>query len=135
VILTATDDQREIQRYCDLGCNVYITKPADSENFAHSIRQFALFFSVGTPNQMKAPVRLLSRGWSWPLSLQCKGLNDARLCRRRVQNDDADEGVQASPHLPALVRTGPLFLGLWTGRLLRQPSRPAPLKTIENVAG
>lgn len=46
VILTTTDDQREIQRCYDLGCNVYITKPVDYENFAHSIRQLGLFFSV-----------------------------------------------------------------------------------------
>ncbi|MCF6112180.1 response regulator [Mesorhizobium muleiense] len=46
VILTTTDDRQEIQRCYDLGCNVYITKPVDYENFAHSIRQLGLFFSV-----------------------------------------------------------------------------------------
>jgi CheY-like chemotaxis protein len=46
VILTTTDDQREIQRCYDLGCNVYITKPVDYESFAHAIRQLGLFFSV-----------------------------------------------------------------------------------------
>jgi CheY-like chemotaxis protein len=46
VILTTTDDQYEIQRCYDLGCNVYITKPVDYESFAHSIRQLGLFFSV-----------------------------------------------------------------------------------------
>ncbi|WP_353643287.1 response regulator [Mesorhizobium sp. WSM2239] len=46
VILTTTDDQHEIQRCYDLGCNVYITKPVDYESFAHSIRQLGLFFSV-----------------------------------------------------------------------------------------
>jgi len=29
VILTTTDDAREVQRCYDLGCNVYITKPVD----------------------------------------------------------------------------------------------------------
>jgi CheY-like chemotaxis protein len=46
VILTTTDDQNEIRRCYDLGCNVYITKPLDYESFAHSIRQLGLFFSV-----------------------------------------------------------------------------------------
>jgi CheY-like chemotaxis protein len=46
IILTTTDDEREIQRCYDLGANVYITKPVDYENFAHAIRQLGLFFSV-----------------------------------------------------------------------------------------
>ncbi|EWY40825.1 chemotaxis protein CheY [Skermanella stibiiresistens SB22] len=46
IVLTTTDDQREIQRCYDLGCNVYITKPVDYENFALAIRQLGLFFSV-----------------------------------------------------------------------------------------
>lgn len=46
VILTTTDDAQEIQRCYDLGCNVYITKPVDYENFAQAIRQLGLFFSV-----------------------------------------------------------------------------------------
>ena len=46
VVLTTTDDEREIQRCYDLGANVYITKPVDYENFAHAIRQLGLFFSV-----------------------------------------------------------------------------------------
>jgi CheY-like chemotaxis protein len=46
VILTTTDDQREIQRCYDLGCNVYITKPVDYDSFATAIRQLGLFLSV-----------------------------------------------------------------------------------------
>ncbi|HEY0034008.1 MAG TPA: response regulator [Devosia sp.] len=46
VVLTTTDDQREIQRCYDLGANVYITKPVDYEGFANAIRQLGLFFSV-----------------------------------------------------------------------------------------
>jgi CheY-like chemotaxis protein len=46
VILTTTDDAVEIQRCYDLGCNVYITKPVDYENFANAIRQLGLFFNV-----------------------------------------------------------------------------------------
>jgi CheY-like chemotaxis protein len=46
VVLTTTDDATEIQRCYDLGCNVYITKPVNYENFANAIRQLGLFFSV-----------------------------------------------------------------------------------------
>jgi CheY-like chemotaxis protein len=46
VVLTTTDDQREIQRCYDLGANVYITKPVDYEGFANAIKQLGLFFSV-----------------------------------------------------------------------------------------
>ena len=51
VILTTTDDQREIQRCYDLGANVYITKPVNYESFANAIRQLGLFVSV-----MQVPV-------------------------------------------------------------------------------
>lgn len=51
IILTTTDDQREIQRCYDLGANVYITKPVNYDNFANAIRQLGLFLSV-----MQVPV-------------------------------------------------------------------------------
>lgn len=46
VVLTTTDDKVEIQRCYDLGCNVYITKPVNYENFAQAIRQLGLLLSV-----------------------------------------------------------------------------------------
>lgn len=46
IVLTTTDDRTEIQRCYDLGCNVYITKPVDYDNFAGAIRQLGLFLSV-----------------------------------------------------------------------------------------
>lgn len=46
IVLTTTDNQAEIQRCYDLGCNVYITKPVDYQQFATAIRQLGLFFSV-----------------------------------------------------------------------------------------
>jgi CheY-like chemotaxis protein len=46
IVLTTTDDESEIQRCYDLGCNVYITKPVDYAQFATAIRQLGLFFSV-----------------------------------------------------------------------------------------
>jgi CheY-like chemotaxis protein len=46
VVLTTTDDAREIQKCYDLGANVYITKPVNYEGFANAIRQLGLFFAV-----------------------------------------------------------------------------------------
>jgi CheY-like chemotaxis protein len=51
IVLTTTDDAREVSRYYELGCNVYITKPVDYEKFSAAIRQLGLFLSVVTiPN-------------------------------------------------------------------------------------
>lgn len=46
VVLTTTDDAREIQRCYDMGANVYITKPVNYDGFANAIRQLGLFFAV-----------------------------------------------------------------------------------------
>lgn len=46
IVLTTTDDEREIQRCYDLGANVYITKPVDYEAFTAGIRQLGLFLAV-----------------------------------------------------------------------------------------
>ena len=46
IVLTTTDDQREIQRCYDLGASVYITKPLDYEGFANAIVQLGLFLSI-----------------------------------------------------------------------------------------
>ncbi len=46
VVLTTNDDAMEIQLCYDLGCNVYITKPVNYDNFSNAIRQLGLFFSV-----------------------------------------------------------------------------------------
>jgi CheY-like chemotaxis protein len=51
VILTTTDDPREVRRCYELGCNVYITKPVDYEQFSEAIRKLGLFLLVATmPN-------------------------------------------------------------------------------------
>ena len=46
IILTTTDDVREVRRCYDLGCNVYVTKPVDYEQFCEAIRKIGLFLSV-----------------------------------------------------------------------------------------
>ncbi len=46
VILTTTDDPREIARCYELGCNVYVTKPVDYEQFSEAIQKLGLFLAV-----------------------------------------------------------------------------------------
>lgn len=46
IMLTTTDDAREITKCYDLGCNVYITKPIDYQQFSDAIRKIGLFLSV-----------------------------------------------------------------------------------------
>ncbi|MDQ6992973.1 MAG: response regulator [Mariprofundus sp.] len=46
VILTTTDEPREVKRCYDLGCNIYINKPVDYEGFSNAIRQLGLFLNV-----------------------------------------------------------------------------------------
>ena len=46
VVLTTTDDAREVGRCYELGCNVYITKPVDYEQFAEAMRKLGLFLMV-----------------------------------------------------------------------------------------
>jgi DNA-binding response OmpR family regulator len=46
VVLTTTDDSREVQRCYELGANVYVTKPVDYEAFSNAIIQLGLFLSV-----------------------------------------------------------------------------------------
>jgi len=43
IMLTTTDDSREVERCHQLGCNVYIQKPVDYEKFAEAIRRLGLF--------------------------------------------------------------------------------------------
>jgi CheY-like chemotaxis protein len=46
IILTTTNDTREISRCYELGCNVYITKPVNYEQFSDAIRKLGLFMAV-----------------------------------------------------------------------------------------
>ena len=51
VILTTTDDAREVARCYQLGCSVYITKPVDYGSFCEAIQQLGFFMSIVTvPN-------------------------------------------------------------------------------------
>ncbi len=46
IILTTTDNPREIEKAYALGCNIYVTKPVVYDNFADSIRRLGLMLAV-----------------------------------------------------------------------------------------
>jgi len=46
IILTTTDEKREIDRCYELGCNIYVTKPVEYEDFCNAIRELGLFLNV-----------------------------------------------------------------------------------------
>jgi CheY-like chemotaxis protein len=46
IMLTTTDDPREIDRCYELGCNVYITKPVEYDGFIDAIRRLGLFLQI-----------------------------------------------------------------------------------------
>ena len=46
VMITTTDDPREVTLCHELGCNSYITKPVAYENFVDVIRKLGLFLTV-----------------------------------------------------------------------------------------
>jgi len=46
IILTTTDEPHEIERCYALGCNVYITKPVEYEQFTEAMRKLGLFLSI-----------------------------------------------------------------------------------------
>jgi CheY-like chemotaxis protein len=46
IMITTTDDPKEVEKCHSLGCSNYITKPVDYEAFVNAIRQLGLFLSV-----------------------------------------------------------------------------------------
>ena len=46
VVLTTTDDPREIARCYDLGANVYVSKTMQYDKFVHAIQQLGMFVAV-----------------------------------------------------------------------------------------
>jgi len=46
IMITTTDDPREVEICHDLGCSNYITKPVNYEKFVLAIRQLGLFLLV-----------------------------------------------------------------------------------------
>lgn len=46
IIITTTDDPREVERCHALGCNTYLTKPIDYDSFKQAIMKLGLFLLV-----------------------------------------------------------------------------------------
>lgn len=46
IMLTTTDDPREVERCYGLGCSVYITKPVEYDSFVEAIQRLGLFLQV-----------------------------------------------------------------------------------------
>lgn len=46
IVLTTTDNPHEVSRCYELGCNVYITKPVEYDQFSDAIRTLGLFLSI-----------------------------------------------------------------------------------------
>lgn len=46
IMLTTTDDPREVTRCYELGCSIYIAKPVASQGFVKAIQRLGLFLQV-----------------------------------------------------------------------------------------
>ena len=46
IMLTTTDDPREVRHCYDLGCSSYVTKPVEYGRFVEAIRRLGLFLSI-----------------------------------------------------------------------------------------
>jgi CheY-like chemotaxis protein len=46
IMLTTTDDPREVEECYKLGCNLYITKPVEFVRFAETLRLLGLFIQI-----------------------------------------------------------------------------------------
>ncbi len=55
VMLTTTDDPREVERCYALGCNVYMMKPVDPAAFIEAVARLGLFISVVSIPEERAP--------------------------------------------------------------------------------
>lgn len=58
IVLTTTDDPREVERCYQLGCSIYITKPVKYEEFSDALNRLGLFLEiirVPTPSPGSGP--------------------------------------------------------------------------------
>jgi CheY-like chemotaxis protein len=54
IMLTTTDDPREVERCYELGCSVYITKPVQYEEFVEAVKRLGLFLQIVKMPQQQA---------------------------------------------------------------------------------
>ena len=55
IMLTTTDDPREVERCHQLGCSSYIVKPVDYDKFAEAIKNLGLFISLVEVPEIRQP--------------------------------------------------------------------------------
>jgi CheY-like chemotaxis protein len=48
IVLTTTDDRRDVERCYGLGCNVYVTKPVDPAAFSDTIERVGMILSIAS---------------------------------------------------------------------------------------
>ncbi|HEX4606863.1 MAG TPA: response regulator [Urbifossiella sp.] len=46
IMLTTTDDPREVKRCYELGCSSYVTKPVEYGRFVEAVRRLGLFLAI-----------------------------------------------------------------------------------------
>jgi CheY-like chemotaxis protein len=49
IMLTTTDDPREVQRCYELGCSIYLTKPVQYAEFVEAIKRLGMFLEIIKP--------------------------------------------------------------------------------------
>jgi CheY-like chemotaxis protein len=87
IVLTTTDDPGEIQRCYDLGCNAYVVKSADYDQFTEAMRRLGLFLTIArmpqegsiSPKAPNARVRIglaVSKPMGWSAPSPAKGQGD-----------------------------------------------------------
>jgi CheY-like chemotaxis protein len=54
IMLTTTDDPREVERCHQLGCSNYVVKPVDYDKFAEAIKQVGLFIALVQVPEVRA---------------------------------------------------------------------------------
>ena len=56
IMLTTTEDPREVEHCYQLGCNIYICKPVEYERFCESLRELGMFLHfVSVPDEPVEP--------------------------------------------------------------------------------
>ena len=46
IMLTTTDDPREVKRCYEVGCSSYVTKPVEYDRFTEAVRRLGLFLAI-----------------------------------------------------------------------------------------
>jgi CheY-like chemotaxis protein len=55
IMLTTTDDSREIEACYLMGCNCYVTKPVEFKAFSETLRRLGLFIMIMRVSKIPAP--------------------------------------------------------------------------------